>query len=106
MIKNIAIYQINPDMDDERLAFTDYLKDGRAVPDEIYECVYEGEIDIQIGPDIENPTHDILEYIFELSNTGDIDGGTGKSLSVSDIVELDGKYYFCSNVGWKEVNFD
>ena len=45
MIKNIAIYQINLDLDDERPAFTDYLKDGRVVPDEIYECVYEGEID-------------------------------------------------------------
>ena len=104
MIKNIAIYQINLDLDDERLAFTDYLKDGRVVPDEIYECVYEGEIDILVDPDSMNPDFDALEHIYRVFNLDHPLGYKGRSISVSDIVEMDGKYYFCSNFGWKEVN--
>ena len=28
----------------------------------------------------------------------------GHSLSVSDICEIDNKYYFCDSFGWKEIN--
>ena len=31
------------------------------------------------------------------------EGYTGHSLSVSDIIESDGRYYYCDSFGWREV---
>lgn len=29
----------------------------------------------------------------------------GRSLSTSDVVEFDGKYFYCDSYGWEEVSF-
>lgn len=45
-----------------------------------------------------------LEYLFEVFNLNHPREFTGRSLSVSDIVKIQGKYYHCQRVGWKEIN--
>lgn len=47
-----------------------------------------------------------LEYLFQKFNLyRPIDFG-GHSMSVSDIVKIDGKYYFCDSIGWKNIDID
>ena len=68
-----------------------------------YKVIYEGQIEKQEGP-IENT----LEDLFVLFNESD-DRPTdfkGHSLSVGDLVELDGKTYFVDFVGYSEVKED
>lgn len=47
-----------------------------------------------------------LEYLFTKFNLDHpVDFG-GHSMSVSDVVKVDGKYYFCDSIGWKHIEFD
>ena len=50
---------------------------------------------------------DALKYVFTLGNTNqDLRDANPemRSVSVSDIVELNGKYYYCDAFGWKEAS--
>lgn len=47
----------------------------------------------------------MLEDIFTTLNTCKCDWFSGHSLSMSDVVEIDGRYYYCDDFGWKEVSF-
>lgn len=58
-----------------------------------YKIVYEGEC--KDDDDIETLEH--LFYIFNCDHPADF---KGHSLSVSDLVELDGVCYYCDNLGW------
>lgn len=61
-----------------------------------YEVVYEGEIEgTNIG--------EVLEYLFRIFNIQQPKDFRGHSMSVSDVVCLDGKYYYTDNVGFEEV---
>ena len=46
-----------------------------------------------------------LENLFERFNISVLQPKdfTGRSMSVSDIVELDGKYYYCDHIGFKKI---
>lgn len=44
-----------------------------------------------------------LNYLFELFNINCPIEFTGRSLSVSDIIKLEDKYYHCQSIGWKEI---
>lgn len=59
---------------------------------DLYKLVWEGETD---GG---------LDDLFAEFNHGRHEGYTGHSMSVSDIVELDGKLYYCDSWGWEAVN--
>ena len=59
-----------------------------------YELVYDGEIE---GSDIEDA--------FFVFNVNHPEGYTGRSMSVSDIVEINGTYYFCDAFGFKKLYF-
>lgn len=48
--------------------------------------------------------YDILEEIFTELNINHPSDYKEHSLSVSDICEIDNKYYFCDSFGWKEIN--
>jgi len=102
----IKIYQINMERDDEGCAFRDMdflnRKLGANHPDsKIYEQVFEGEIDGKSPEDV-----------FAKFNRDYPEGYRGRSLSVSDVVEiLDGAevepgFYFCDSIGFKKVEFD
>ncbi len=78
----IKIYQINSDKDSKRVRFADLEslnREGLTVDPSIYEKVFEGELD----------TND-LETIFGMLNSPKKtpDGYSGRSMSVSDIVEV------------------
>jgi len=44
-----------------------------------------------------------LDDAFEEFNIKHPSDYKARSLSVSDIVEMDGKSYFCMSIGWKQV---
>ena len=61
-----------------------------------YEVVYEGELDC---PEMPNA----LEELFEIFNNKRPKDFERRSMSISDIVEIDGKNYYCDFVGWVEL---
>ena len=65
----------------------------------IYEKVYEG--DIETGEDAIST----LETLFVKFQGRKPEGYTGCSLSVSDVIVLDGKAYYCDNYGFEEIDF-
>jgi hypothetical protein len=47
---------------------------------------------------------DFLEVLFRKFNIEHPEGFESYSLSVGDIVDLDGRIYWCAPVGWERVN--
>lgn len=62
-----------------------------------YQKVYEGEIE---GG---NSEHFILEDLFSIFNVNHPEDFKGHSLSVSDVVELDGKLWYCDSYCWHKI---
>ena len=73
---------------------------GLKVTRDMYEIVWEGEVD-------ESETVDgTLEDIFRRFNIGaKPEDYKGHSLSVSDIVRLDDKYYYCDSYSFEQIEF-
>ena len=92
---NYKIKQIK-DVDNCEYAFKHYnwCKDQIDLDD--YKVVYEGELDY---PEMPNA----LEKLFEIFNIRRPEDFKGRSMSVSDIVEVDGKNYYCDAAGWVEL---
>ena len=97
----IRIYQINPDKDTDRLMFmnADHLiikNQSHAIDIGAYDKVFEGDVPCKT-----------LEDVYSLFNTQRVAGHIGRSLSVSDIVEVregdTAKFYFCDSVGFKQL---
>lgn len=61
-----------------------------------YQLVYEYDIDDDWT----------LEHVFEQFNTTYADDYTGRSMSVSDVVELDGVPYYVDSIGFAEIEED
>ena len=61
-----------------------------------YEVVYEGDLDY---PEMPN----VLEELFEIFNNKRPKDFERRSMSISDVVEIDGKNYYCDFVGWVEL---
>jgi len=91
--------------DNERVAFLDIesMKElkGYDKPDSsIYDAVYSGEVDCNS-----------LEDVYRMFNINHPSGYRGRSLSVSDIVEVKSAenvvpgFYFCDTVGFQKVEF-
>lgn len=100
----IAVYQINMERDSDRVAFAslEYLEKYQGSPEinsVLYDKVYEGEVNCS-G----------LESVFRLLNLDHpLDYG-GRSLSVSDIVEVksgpvEPGFYFCDSISFQKVDF-
>ncbi len=64
---------------------------------EDYEVVYEGDRDFDFVDVV-----DSLEQLFYIFNCQRPHDFKGHSLSVSDIIYLDGKYYYTDSIGFKE----
>lgn len=103
---NIRIYQINLDRDVNRVAFDglEYLErfhGSTEIDSTIYDKVYDGEADCQS-----------LEGVFGMFNTALPADYRGRSLSVSDVVQIveaenvKPGFYFCDSIGFKEVPFE
>ena len=101
----IAIYQVNLDRDHNRIGFMglDRLRQYQGsseIDSEIYDRVFEGEVACS------NP-----EDVYRMFNLEHPEGYKGRSLSVSDIVEIIGEdgistFHFCDDIGFQEVAFD
>lgn len=73
----------------------DWCKDKINLND--YEVVYEGEIEVT------SSINNTLEKLFEIFNIRHPEDFKGHSLSVSDIVEIDGNNYYCDAFGWVKL---
>ena len=97
VIRKYKILQLK-DIRSVDYAFMDYkyaLQCGLKLDD--YKTVYEGEINVN-----EN-VNETLEDLFRIFNVERPNDFRGHSLSVSDIVEIDGKQYYCDYLGWKAL---
>ena len=109
---NIKIYQINLDRDENSLAFKSFdsiMQNQAEIPSEIYDCVFEGDVNCA-G----------LEEIYRMFNIDSPDGYKGRSLSVSDVIEvippevkdtaekhtIKEGFYYCDSFGFREVSFN
>lgn len=95
---NLKLYQIDMDRDEHYAAYMglDSMdKLGIALDPTIYDKVFDGEVDCTD-----------LEDVFRTFNTDHPADYTGRSMSVSDVAEEDGRFFFCDSVGFKEIDFD
>ena len=101
---DIKIYQINMSRDDNRVAFLEFsqldkFQGSSEVNSEIYDKVFEGAVET-----------DTLEGVYQMFNCDCPDSFQGRSLSVSDVVEIvDGEnagFYFCDSIGFQKVEFE
>jgi hypothetical protein len=103
---NINIYQINIDRDIDNRAYmdTDHLNHffGSAdMKSELYDKVFSGEVECET-----------LDDVYRKFNIEKPEGYRGRSLSISDIVEVleseseKNGFYFCDRIGFNQVNFD
>jgi len=100
----LALYQVNSDRDSYGIIFrcADYalsVCDG-IIPRECYDYVFDGEV-----LRVEN-----LEQVFEVFNLSNPEGYHGRSLSVSDVVEVksvsgESNYFYYDSVGFHKVVF-
>ncbi len=91
---NIHIYQINSQRDTEHRKFFD-LPEGKTVDPSIYDEVFSGEVDCKTFEDVYRKFNDDGHPLHR-----------GHSLSVSDVVVMDGKAAICQSIGFQEVDFD
>ena len=101
-----SIYQINTDRDDNRICFLgldtlERLQHSKEVDPALYDRVYDGTLDCNS-----------LETIYEKFNIDHPADYKGRSLSVSDVVEiresdtLNPSFYFVDSIGFKSISFD
>ena len=101
-----SIYQINTDRDDNRVCFLgldtlERFQHSKAVDPALYDRVYDGKLDCSS-----------LETIYEKFNVDHPADYKGRSLSVSDVVEiresdtLNPGFYFVDSIGFKKISFD
>lgn len=93
----IKLYQIAPEKDDKNLMFMGYkftvLHGG--INADSYELVFDGDLPVQTAEDV-----------FRIFNLEHPNGYRGRSMSVSDIVWMEGLgYWFCDSVGFRRIQF-
>lgn len=68
-----------------------------------YEVVYEGDTDdLKLKFGSIDANH-ILESLFAIFNNNHPKDYKGHSISVSDIIEIDGMAYYCDSFSWKAL---
>lgn len=88
----------------KRIHSMSFSTDPENVPAEYYLPVFNGEIEASPQPD-EFRTLSILERVFQIFNLEHPAGYCGRSLSVGDVIKLEGKYYLCRPIGFLECRF-
>lgn len=102
----IRIYQINLAKDENRTCFMAYgdlekLQGRPEVDSKIYDKVYDNEVECRD-----------LEDVFRVFNVERPEDFKGRSLSVSDVVEVyesenvERGFYFCDRYGYEQIEFD
>ena len=97
-MKNFKVYQL-PVEHAAKFMGLEFVTKHNILPKlEDYKMVYEGEFE----PQGEYSEPDQLYMKFQGEKP---EGYTGHSISMSDVVEIDGKYFYCDDYGWEEVFF-
>ena len=100
----VLLYQIIPELDTKRLIYNcleNIMKScGDTFPAEIYALVFSGDVDAKSCDDV-----------WTIFNANLLDGYKGRSMSVSDVLEIvdsdnQSKFFFCDSYGFKEIDFD
>lgn len=96
----IRIYQLPHNDDTEGMIFRDYetVVNDKRFSLSMYEKVYETEIEPG-NSDME--TCEKVYYIFNMAHPDDY---KSRSLSMSDIVSVDGRLYMCDRFGFRPVD--
>lgn len=97
---DVKIYQINSDRDRSRVKFLgmDHMEKYSGSPlvnPSIYDEVFHAPLDVADPEDVYRIFNTDMHPLFR-----------GHSLSVSDVVVLDGQAQFCDSIGFKEVPFE
>lgn len=103
---DIKIYQINMDRDENGVCFMGFeslprFQKTQDIDSSIYDLVFEGSVDAKY-----------LESVYRIFNTEHPESYRGRSLSMSDVVEIeDGSdvepgFYYCDTFGFQKVDFD
>ena len=103
---NVRIYQINMKRDANNVAFMNYeslpkFQGSSEIDSSLYDKVFEGEVNCFT-----------LEKLYEIFNLKHPAGYKGRSLSVSDVVEIvesdntEKVFYYCDNFGFKTISFE
>jgi len=100
----ITIYQINMQRDVNRVAFENLerlklYQGSDKIDSSLYDKVYTGDVECSD-----------LEEVYQMFNINHPKDYLGRSLSVSDVVEVNfggsgSEFYFCDSVGFKKVDF-
>lgn len=100
-MKNFKVYQL-PVEHNAKFMRLSFVKKHNIMPKlEDYQLVGESVI----YPKADTSVYTMLDDIYTTLNTCKCDWFHGHSLSMSDVVEIDGKYYYCDDYGWEEVFF-
>ena len=103
---NIKLYQISPNRDIKQRAFCNlnHLRKNQSsieIDSTIYDEVFSGNVDCTD-----------LEDVYRMFNVDHPEGYTGRSLSVSDVVQVTAGrnptpgFYFCDSFGFEKVRFE
>lgn len=95
---NLKIYQIDMEKDEKGVkfcSFSEVKKDNGEINPSIYEKVFDGMVNCESNEDV-----------FRKFNTDIPASHAGGSLSVSDIIEIEGEFFFCDSAGFQNIEFD
>jgi hypothetical protein len=105
IMHNYEIWQVKDEFC-RQFAFRSFddVKSSRELKKEHYEKVYEGKYELSDCMEKENSVISLLEDLFCMFNENRPSDFTGRSMSLSDIVVIDGKkQFYCDRIGWKEI---
>lgn len=95
---NLKIFQIDIEADRQHVKFcslSETKKHNESVDPAIYRKVFDGEVECKNNEQV------FLKFNKDIPITH-----TGHSLSVSDIIENDGGFFFCDSIGFEKIEFD
>lgn len=95
-----TILQLKADTEEQRnkwfMPYSELTRKFGKVDLNDYYKVYEGETDA-------TGTIEALDNIFDMFNTDHPKDFNGHSMSVSDIVSVEDRMFYCDDIGWKEI---
>lgn len=101
-MKQYKIYQL-PIENNAKFMALEFVTEHNIMPTlNDYECVYECELDPRGH---ETDVYKVLDNIFRIFNINHPEDFHGHSLSVSDVVEIDGEFYYCDDFGWEKLDW-
>ncbi len=100
--KSVIILQLNENIEDTRYLCYSSLEFIKKAGLEIKRCfylpVYSTQVDVE-----SDDTNQLLEELFANLQFEKPEGYTGRSLSVSDIIEVDGVPFYVDDFGFKQI---